>query len=1357
MIWLYSKYLKTFISILFLFISHTASPIYFRQLSMKDGLSHFSVISIYQDIHGRMWFGTHEGLSIYNGRQIKVFKPSFPSGLSSVSRDEAAIGSLVGNRISSITGDKEGNVFFLADQALMRYDIRKQRFDVIKKNNVCALTLYEGAIWCASNDSILTYDPVDCKLKFSMKTNLSDISSLFISDNKHCWVGTRRGLYVSNDFKNVSRLIPSARVHSIFQDSQKDIWVSTWKHGLYKISATGTILHIPYDTKTSRGIAGNPVREIEEDNSGNIWFGTFEGLQKYNPITGEFTLYKSTLLPGSLSHSSVYALYKDNQGTIWVGSYFGGVNYFNPEKDLFTFYPYGNGQSNELNFPLVGNMVEDCDRNLWICTEGGGLNCLNRNKRTIRSFTMSPCPESLPHNNLKSICYDEKRHYLYIGTHTGGLSRFDIARQSFKNYKKLYKGGKEVPGDIIHKVMLYKDTLFVAARNGTFMMDPDTETFQLIGDDISYPTFEIDADGYMWTASENFISRINLKYPHDLNSPQIYPFGSSGVTVSRIFDGNDGFIYIGTFGNGLYVLNKQDETITHFTVEKDKLLSNYCYNITMAKMGQLLITTDKGIMFFSPSDHSIKVIKLGIGLPFTSIVENCGVYICHDNEIFVGGMNGMVSFREKEIDNSISGYNLYFEELLLNNKSVYPDDETGILETSLPFTDHIDLQYEQNNLTFKFATSNYVDLLSNNQYEYKLEGFDKEWISTDNTVISYTNLNPGNYVLKIRESLLYVTYIPKEISLPITIYSPWYNTFWAWIVYVLAGSLIVFQIWQAKKARLVLALSLREERNDKERIEKLNQAKLRFFTNISHEFRTPLTLILSHLDILLQNNSFSPIAYSKLKKIYKHAYQMRNLITELLDFRKFGQQQISLHVSEQDVVAFLKDIYLSFSDYAVQHNISYRLLCGDEKIIAWFDMPQMQKVFFNLLSNAFKYTPDGRQIELEISKTEDHIVIKTIDTGIGLSAVDKEKIFDCFYQVENNEALASNPGTGIGLALTKSIIQLHQGTISVESQLEYGSIFIVTLKSGLQHFVSDKSVVICEKQQEPTLKTATLPDFVFGEQFVELPEQASTHQGVASRYTVLLVEDNEELMQILSSLFSPFYTVTSAFNGKEGLEKAISEHPDLIISDVMMPEMSGTEMCLRIKKDINLCHIPIILLSALNSDEQNVEGLQCGADDYVGKPFNAQALLLRCNNQIRNRINLQNKFTKQENFEFDLLATNALDKEFLNQIVLLIEKHLDETDFDVNQLAKEMGLSRSSFFSKFKSLTGITPASFMQDYKLKKATKLLIVQPYLQISEISDRLGFNTPHYFGRCFKTKYNLTPLEYRKDKLPTTLADS
>lgn len=1078
-------------------------------------------------------------------------------------------------------------------------------------------------------------------------------------------------------------------------------------------------------------------------------------MQKYNTLTGEYEHYTQNKLPGSLTHSSVFSLCRDNQGTIWVGTYYGGVNYFNPEADIFTHYTDNPHYDFCLSYPFIGNMVEDKNNNLWICTEGGGLNKLNRKTGKIEHFLADPHKNSIAHNNLKSICYDSKRNVLYIGTHTGGLSKYDISSNHFTNYLENTMDVNQKPNDVIHKVDIYGDKLIILARNGLFQMDLITEKFSRLFPDI-FPNiaagvdFIIDSKGYIWLSRVSYINRIKIDDPSDV---RVYNTGEMGLGVRPIkgmFETLEGDIYIGTQGSGLFRFNPATQEFVEYSVENGNIPSNYCYKITQSQQGNLIVTSSQNIFIFNPEKGLIETINLGPrGLLINAIYESCGLYVCQNGEIYVGGADGLSSFYEEDLSKKNKPYNIYFSELYIANKPIYPLPEKGVLTDILAYTKSIILNHKQNNLIFYFASNNYVGMLSRSTFEYILEGFDNEWIETYNNSIYYTNLNPGKYVLKVKEKKpASLIQSPEEIQLVITIKRPFYSTPLAYFLYFLMTALIISTFIYFRYSKMKLAASLDAEKKEKERIEELNQSKLRFFTNISHEFRTPLTLIISQIELLLQNTSLSPLLYNKILKVYKHTYHMRNLISELLDFRKFEQKHVTLNVSEQNLIPFLQEIYLSFYEYSLSNEINYKFTPRKETILCWFDPNQMKKVFYNILSNAFKYTKRKGVIELNIQEEENKICINIIDNGIGIDKKNLNQIFGRFYQVDDDPDKV-NKGTGIGLALTKSIVESHYGTISVESQLGYGSIFSVRLRKGNEHFNNDPHIQILSDTPKDSIQPDTLPDPLLMENMIEVDNNLTSVSSEEDKPLILIVEDNEELLQILTTLFSPIYKVIQARNGEEGLRKTMEDMPHLVLSDIMMPIMSGTEMCLRIKSNLDICHIPVVLLTALNSNEQNMEGLQKGADDYIGKPFNAKLLFARCNNLIRNRRLLQKKYHSQTDVDNSLLVTNQLDQNFMERIEEVIKRNLDNPEFDINQLAKEIGLGRSTLFSKFKGLTGMTPNDFIVNYKLKMASTLLRTRPDLQIAEISDLLGFSSPRYFGKCFKEQYLMSPLEYRKNK--------
>ena len=1320
-------------------------PIYFKHIGMQEGLSQLSVMAIYQDNLGRMWFGTEEGISIYDGVQTKAYKPS------EFHRQNA---NPIGNQTHFIAGDKDGNVFFDSDQSLIRYDIQTQKFSCLRKSNVYTVASIKGTIWVGIADSILTWNPD--KNDFDFVTRLENrnqrATCLLEDSGGRYWIGTTDGLFRMNDDKSLTCMIMGEDIYDLYEDSKYNLWISIRMNGMYKRDVHGNFTRYRYDPSNPNNISSNQVRDFVEDNFENIWFGTFTGLNKYNPISNQFEVYARNPLPGSMTHSSVFPVYKDRQGTIWLGTYYGGVNYFNPETDIFTVYAANNSRNDCLNYPFVGNMVEDKDNNIWICTEGGGLNFFDRKTKKFTYFMADENRNSIAHNNLKAIAYSPERNKLYIGTHTGGLSIYDIKNKRFKNPYFEDPSYAVIAGDRINQMRIYNDELICTGPKGIFKMNLYTEKVSPLFKSGKYygnTCFLIDSKGYIWLAYGKGVWKINLENEEDKVQYRSGENGLGTFPISQIIEDKEGRIFLGTRGSGLFHYDEKNKRFIGYTTENSFIASDYCYELTLSTLDQLVITGDKGITFFDPDQNLFKVVELGTALPLTGINIGCGILVCKNGEIFVGSSNGMATFFEQQLFNSAKDYQLYFSDLFINNEQVSPGDHNKVLATALPFTREIELAYNQNNLIFTFTSNNYVNTLKKASYEYMLEGFDKKWIPCKDNNIFYTNLNPGKYTLIVRE----IQYDPNQeqprtIKMDIHIHSPWYASNLAYFLYFILIISILYSIYRFKKSQYMLQTSLEMERKEKEAIEELNQAKLQFFSNISHEFRTPLTLIISQIELLLQSSSLSPSVYNKLLKVYKNTYHMRNLISELLDFRKLEQGHMKLKVYEQDIVPFLKEIYLSFYEYASSRSITYNFTAPQENVLCYFDPKQMQKVFYNLLSNAFKYTKPNAAIEMILENKENEVTIKVIDNGIGISKEDIDKIFDRFYQAENGISnITKTPSTGIGLSLTKSIIELHHGTIQVESTPGYGSIFIVHLQKGCTLFTEEE---LAQKQQEKQTESL-IPDTVafsdHMEEFSDTEQKELLIEGDDSPHTILLVEDNEELLQILNSLFSPTYRVLLARNGKEGLEKARAERPDIIVSDVMMPEMSGTEMCLKIKNDFDVCHIPVVLLTALTSAEQNIEGLQRGADDYINKPFNAKVLLARCNNLVRNRIILQKKFSQQKDFDAQSLASNPIDQKFLDTVNSIIEKNLDNIDFDMNMMARELGLSRSSLYAKFKALTGMTPNDFVLNCKLKRAAIMLTENPDLQIADISDRLGFGSPRYFTRCFKAQFEITPAEYRK----------
>ena len=854
-----------------------------------------------------------------------------------------------------------------------------------------------------------------------------------------------------------------------------------------------------------------------------------------------------------------------------------------------------------------------------------------------------------------------------------------------------------------------------------------------------------DKNGTLWIAatgegvySYRFDSGELTNYSHNPATPN----SLSNNNINNITLDSSGNLWFSTSGSGLDRYREESNDFENFDVQKDGLSSDCIYEVfeSSIQKGSLLLITNQGFSQFDYPHKKFYNYGTENGFPLTAVNENA-LFVTHDGEVFLGGIQGMISFWEKKLHFTPKSYSIILSRLLVNGKEVLPGDETGILEQSICHTPKISLKSDQSMFSLEYATSNFIPA-NRDEIVYRLEGFSDEWNHTyrQQTLITYTNLNPGKYTLIIKSQRDGI----EEARLQILVLPSWYETWWAYLIYTVITISLFWFLIQNYNSRIKLRESLKYEKKHIEDLEALNQSKLRFFTNISHEFRTPLTLIVGQVETLLQVQTFTPNIYNKVLGIYKNSLQLRELITELLDFRKQEQGHMKIKTSKHNLVEFLYENYLLFLEYASSKQINFNFIKQTDDIEVWYDQKQMQKVINNLLSNALKHTKAEDTITIKVSQEQDHAIIEIKDTGSGIAAAEIDKIFDRFYQTEHLDSLNTGAGTGIGLALTKGIVELHHGTIRVESEPGKGSSFIITLKFGNQHFTEEQIV------KEDVESTIQQPTDVFVPSVEVLPDTAWKEEESNKRIEdakMLIVEDNESIKQMLVSIFETFYQVTTASDGEEALEKVREEMPSIILSDVVMPRMSGTELCKRIKTDFNTCHIPVVLLTARTAIEHNFEGLKIGADDYITKPFNTNLLISRCNNLVNSRRLLQEKFSKQPQAFAQMLATNPMDKEMLDRAMAIIERHLDNPDFNVNIFAREMGMARTNLFTKLKAVTGQTPNDFILSIRLKKGAVMLRNNPELNITEISDRIGFSSSRYFSKCFKEIYHVSPLAYRK----------
>lgn len=1308
----------------------SAKDVYFKHVSREQGLSQLSAISIWQDNRGFMWFG-NSALNKYNGNSVETFRLS----------NYTAWGE--DNNVRSICGDKEDGMYILANKEIISYDLKKEKFRQlgIQASTIC---FAENTLYYADSNRLSAFNPVDSSttVLFTFPQYDCYIRTLIPFDNNHLLAGTSYGVYKINIHNKSNWLLyESTAVSCLFIDSKQKIWIGTSNNGISVIYPDGKKIPITSEGTPGSTLSNNNIRCFEEEQNGSIWVGTYNGITVINPQSMACSyLEHNGLSDYSLHHNSVYAIYKDRQGTMWVGTYYGGVSYTSPTTELYNFYQADNNKKDKLQGFIIGKMTDDDKGNLYIGTEGGGINILDQKKHTIENHRFDPAV--MPHNTIKSVWFDKEQNRLFIGTFKDGLMSYD--QQTRKLYPIKSSLLQSTEQQIIQELVPYKQYLILLTQQGIYKADRNTLQVSYLFDSVDIRnlctdmirTIYIDQQDRLWVSSvRNGLFSVHLP----TNKIQWYPFtdkaGSIGKSpvISICANDNDD-LFLATAGTGIYRYNRQTDNFTTFREGKNILLSDICYSLAFTRSGKLLITSDKGITLFDTEKENSRHIQLGKNFPLKALTASCGLYVSSSTgEIFIGGMYGMVSFFEKDMWVKNDNYTMYFSSLSVNNRTANPQTTPEILSQSISYSDKINLKHDQNSISITFATSNYASS-GYSKYEYKMEGLDSYWVETPFNTVTYSSLPTGNYLFTVRET----GNANKSASIKVHVTPPLYASTPAYILYLLLAVTLLWWLIRINKSKILLKASLEMEHKEKLHIEELNQNKLRFFTNISHEFRTPLTLITSQLDTFFTSENLSPANRNKIQRIKKHTLRMQELITELLDFRKQENGKLTIKASKQNINTFLADIYSSFIEYAQSKHIRYHFNHTEEVINVWFDPAQLQKVFYNLLSNAFKFTEPEGEITLSLKQKNGYILIKVTNIGSEIKQEDIDKIFDRFYQADNLSISAGLPGSGIGLALSKGIILSHKGHISVSSENKCTT-FEINLPLGEGHLKPEEK---CELSTNPSpaYKPLIEPD--------SRTENDDAPFTDDPPYSILFVEDNEELLQLLKDSFSPIYRVFEAHNGEEGLRLAREYTPNIIVSDVMMPHLSGTDMCQQLKKHIETSHIPIILLTAQSSVEQNMVGLKHGADDYITKPFSIELLLLKCNNIVKTQQELQRKFCNNPQIEIAELATNGLDQELLTKSVHIIEANLDNPLFDITLWSREMGIGRTRLYNKIKSITGLTPNDFIINIKLKKAAVMLSSQNDLTIAEIAYHLGFSSPGYFGKCFKNQFDVTPLQYKKN---------
>lgn len=1359
------KHFLFFFSLFFLFnsqgqeISRANQLLKFKQFSLAEGLSQSSVICILQDSKGFMWFGTRDGLNKYDGHTFKTYRYDY--------RDK---NSLSNSFIRVLLEDKNGNIWIGTNNGLNKYLPSKDNFERFKhnqnKNSLInneiwsLITGEENYIWIGTNGGLEKFNTLSGKSEHikNFKSDLkNNIRSIFKDSNKNLWICNRENITLLNIKNNkISEIsYPSTQIRKpirnyspvIFEDTKNTIWLG-FRDGLATYNKiTKEFEHFSIKNGNITTIT-EEVRAIHEDLFGNFWVGTYNGLYIINKERNKISHYKHNENNfNSLSQNSIYSIVGDTKGDVWIGTYAGGVNYYDRSYDIFKNYNAGSNTF-KLNYKVVSAIVEDLSGNLWIGTEGGGLNVLNKTTGKFTYYTHNKNnSNSISTNNVKSIIRTQKGNF-WIGTHDGGLNFLNPNKKPFifKKYKTDVNDSLSLSNNrIISLFEDHKRNIWIGTSGGGLnMYNPKKDKFLRIKDysgfigEIIYDISKTHDANILLISGNKGLATLNI------NSNKITPIkyavknvndDSETITLCAYEDNYKNY-WIGTEGSGLFYYDTKTKESTKYGISEG-LPNEVIYTILPDDFNNIWFSTNKGLSRFNLESNKFKNFDVSDGLIENEF--NYGAKLKLKNkELMFGSANGIVIFNPNKIIENSFIPPVYITSISVNNEPYLSG--TDIIKD-------IELTHDQNVFSFNFIALSYSQS-DKNKYAYKLEGFNKDWNYVGNKKsATYTNLDAGSYVFRVKASNNDGLWNEKGQAVHVKILPPLWKTWWAYLIYTLLLILAFFLIRKYSLIRIHEKNELKQERLEKEKIEEINRLKLKLFTNISHDFRTPLTLIIGPLERMIKNNEGNSFVQKQHQTMYRNASVLLQLINQLLDFRKSESGKLKLKASKNNIVLFIKNIKKSFDELAEFREIKYSFKSTDENLDIWFDVVNLKKVIFNLLSNAFKFTPNKGKIKIRISATkknrnqERFVKIQIKDNGKGIPKKNLKFVFDRFYQIERDEN--SRSGTGIGLALAKSVIELHNGNIKVESKEEEGTSFEILLPFGKNHLSKDQiinqsneieSINLYEEAVVNSIKEKT--DVTLEKKKVEINSEIPT---------LLIVEDNIEVRSFVKQIFEGNHNILEAENGKIALDIAKRSDIDLIISDVMMPIMNGMELCEKIKTDVITSHIPVLLLTAKTSKDSQKEGYKIGADAYVTKPFDANILEQKVKNLLKTRENLIKKFKKDIILKPKELKITSADEIFLKKSISLIEENINNSDFSINDFITEMGMSRSALYRKLKALTGQSITEFIRTIKLKRAAQL-IAQTKLTISEIAFDLGFNDLKHFRKSFKKLFNELPSQYR-----------
>ncbi|MEO5910773.1 MAG: two-component regulator propeller domain-containing protein [Pelobium sp.] len=1368
------------LSICFLFTASAQYQKYrFSRLDITKGLPINDVNCFFRDSKGFLWVGTLSGLARFDGNNFKTFRHD-ANVLNSINDDDVRrisegpggklwIETRAGTNIYDPATDyfghdlqselrnyniaeanvrlmkksKAGIFMFASANSLYAYDpkLKKTRQFVHRLNDPTSIThspivdLAEGKngdFWLIHVDGTLEMfnyrkSAVMQRLPLSGRflNSESDSYRIFIDKQGLLWIynmSVAAGVYCYNPaaqkwlkFSKGSRnyRLSSDMISGIIQDEKDNIWIATDHGGINIIDKSDLkvsyLISKPNDDKS---LSQNSISSIYYDKLGVVWIGTFrKGINLYYPGIFKFGLIENSTITDALIHDDVNELTEGKDGNIWIGTNGRGLRYYNRKTNESTYFRNDPFNLNSLSHDAVVSVYLDRSKKLWVGTYSGGLDYFENGK--FKHFVYDPNnPKSLSDNRISDIMEDSKGRF-WVGTGGGGLNLLDRKTGTFKRY---------------------------------------TTRKELISSDFVFKIVE-DRNHNVWAGTSfgmNLLLENEDKFLRIVNDPND---GNSLINdnINSFIEDKKGYLWICT-RNGLSVYNPQTKTFQNFR-KSDGLPDNNLKDIQQDNQGCFWLSSSNGLSRISVTYG--KKLKL----LFENFDENDGLQGREFNrgasvklgtgELAFAGPDGINIFYPQLIKTNVFPPKLFITDFQLFGKSLSAESNRngeGILEKSIIETKELVLNHNQNVFVIEFAALNFKGP-NKVKYMYMLDGFDKTWILAENNIrkASYTNLPPGKYKFKVKSQDSGINQNSPYVTLDIEIRYPWYATTFAYAFYVLMLCLILYYIrsrgikrlqnkFFIEQQKLKSERLLENERLEATRNRELDALKIKFLTNLSHEFRTPLSLILAPVETILESDYDSKIK-EQVSFIHKNARRLLNLVNQLLDFREMEMKELKLQKREGEIVAFIRDITYSFKDIGDKKNIQLSFNTNYDSLTASFDHEKIERVLFNLLSNSFKFTPAGGKVSVWLTKvTDDHpmLEIKVMDTGIGIAKDKQDKIFERFFQNDVNESII-NQGSGIGLSIVKEFVQIHGGRIIVEGDEGSGSCFTVTLPFDELKRKTDET----NKASNELITAGKITD-----------QQRPPQQISSRKLSVLIVEDDEDLRYYLRENLKGDFEIIEAKDGKEGWQKALFYQPDFLVSDISMPEMNGILLCRKIKSDSRTSQIPVLLLTALSGEKQELMGLETGASDYMTKPFSFEVLRSKIKNILKQQETTRKRYSKQVEVKPPTVEMEDPDEKFLQEVLLEIESNIDNSNFSVDMLSKLVLVSRGTLYSRILTLTGKTPLDFIKSYRLKRAAQLLEHGKFT-VSVICYKTGFKTTKNFVKSFKKEFDLTPSQYAESK--------